>query len=510
MKRWAGALLSPLVLLSCGDGEKVDSQAGVARYGGYVLTLFAPAVVESPAVESVNDQTGEVVIPDDRVSGELTLAFERLANEEVPYSYAYVRKIEVCVGGVCYRANPSSTLLPIQSGDLTAQSSDSGGGSGGGGGGGSEATQGVAWEAVLSGRYYKTAPPWVVVNPYEDEVSARDAVSYELVAPSSVAREVFRDAYSNSSLSVTLQGSVVPGTLHVYLGVPDDQGTNKPRFSATTVVNYTYGSTAVVALPRGSIGDNAVVPQTVVITDGSVVCVDDGGGNIVDLDQQQSNCSGGINYATGDLQFSIAGTGTAQVSVSYDVEGYLLCSDDGAGNLAGDCSGSVDYQSGAVTNVVFAYPVDSVPSDITIFYSVDGVNANVFSLPVPPPVRSGFRDVVFSGRVRVFDSSSSSLLCTESFASSCEVQIDDTAGVVSVVFSVAPPQRITVELEREYVWNLNPSVDAKALGHRVSDPLVRGEVRAEVALPNGRVMRVSRDIFFLAVPAPPPGDTEPQ
>lgn len=447
-------LLSVGYLASCGGGG-----IGSDVEGFYGLTLsLQSAVVDSPAATL----EGNVAkIPPDSLSGSVSLNYSGTSSEPM---MGFISSARVCI------ENSSCFNLPV-SGILEA---------------------GKQVDFSVSFTSHKHGTPWIVINPFEDET-----IDYQLqrvtLSGGALSGNV-EDSYYGGEQSVSTDPYVIAGSVEVSAGPSTFSGTyTYPSYNSTR-------GTVSFSLPMGSRSGNSIVANSFRATVGSVVCVDDGSGNVVEQGGG-SACSGTIDYNTGNVSISVSGITTpTDIQVSYDVSGTLVCSDDGSGNLTGDCTGTVDYTTGEISySLVFAPASPPVNVSFSYLYgtsSIDGVNF-YYNLPLDgadqyhPQIKTTYGEdlYVYVDGAPACNNEEDTSLCT----------VTKDGKRVHVQFYEPQTGRVELEYSKRKYYDFNPSVDARASGHLwngSSTVRVSGTVEVTVKLEDGTKLRAATPIVF--------------
>ncbi|MEM4546613.1 MAG: hypothetical protein QW328_07650, partial [Nitrososphaerota archaeon] len=238
------------------------------------------------------------------------------------------------------------------------------------------------------------------------------------------------------------------------------------------------------------------VPNSVQVQVGTNTYQDDGAGNIVD---NLSNVVGTINYALGQLTFTIA-IANQPLTANYRVNGQLICLDDGNGNIGQDCTGSINYATGQLS-YQFKYSLVNVPANVQIAYGKGVASGNTVSFNLPP--KTSLRQYVYrvSGRIVEVYQGNTKLCDNQGLNTSC--QISRTGDSVMVQFSGNVPPNLTLRYSEEEVVDINPTIDARQYGGQfngTSNPTVIGTVRVKVRLEDGSSLTATAPISFKIVP----------
>lgn len=457
-----GVLLGCALLVACGS----TGGDGYVQDGFFTLYLNAPQSIQSYAVQMSGQ---EPVFPDDAVTGQLVL-YSDLPEAERPR--AFINRVEFCVNGRCFRGTAGGTG-EVQYGTP------------------------VDVSVVVPGVSLKTEPPWVILNPYEDEVLQSTLRTSNVSLGTSAQTETH--VYSTASPNIQVFAvPIVPGSLQI----ETEAGTYS---GYVRVENYSYDSTLIYSLPVGSVSGNQVSPGSLTIVAADVVCIDDGGGGIRDLDSGSNRCSGGVDYGTGYIQLRIASDAgsppSTSLDISYDVVGSLFCYDNGAGTLIGDCeSGIVNYSTGDILGISFSLTPTASSVPLTVVYSSGTGGTNSITYVLPPQLRVGYADVKYGRVVEVYVDGVFACSLSQP-TNTCTVS--KTGDTVQVSFYTQVTGQIQLSFSEDSVLNINPAVDARATGHLVngnSFAVLSGELRVEVLLETGEVLSVSRDIDVVALP----------
>lgn len=455
MRKLAVSLgIAGVLLAGCGG----DGGVGVDRGGFYSLyVLLTSGSVHSPASRLSG---GLVEIPPDTIEGEVTLSYEGSLTNPLTGG---IQRALLCIESDCFTLGISGLL---------------------------RAGQTIPFSVSINA--YKFLPPWVVLNPFEDEVVEENILSDTLSSGVQNANTV--DNYYNSQRTVYLSNyPIVQGSL---------QMSASGEFQANTV--YTgYDSsmgTVVVNLVMGTNTANSVVPSSFVADAGGKICTDDGAGNIVGTD-----CSGTIDYTNGTVRIAINNITTpTDLNMTYRVNGSQTCWDDGAGNLAGDCSGTINYSTGELV-YSFRFDFTSVPTTVSIDYqyqtgTTDGMHY-YYTLPADTTdpnnphlyIRYGNWIGVYQGSTLLCDTDGNGSLCT----------INKNGRSVEVVFSSPQTASLTIKFSEQKKYDFNPSIDARAYNHLwngQSSAIVDATVVIEVRLEDGTVLTASSPLTLYAVP----------
>ena len=453
--------LAGIFIVSCGG----TSGEGSKSKGFYTLSFsITPSYLVSPAVD---DSSGEPIIPPDEITVNLSLFYE---GTGVPLK-GYVKKAKLCletgdcvnlpVGGVIEGGNTISTTVKFKA--------------------------------------HKYGVPWIVLNPYEDEIFATEKISDTLKG--GVKTSVYQDSYYNAERRV-----ILPDYPLVPKSVALTTQNSSFEYSLTVYGYETTDGTVNLKLPKGYLSANRVIANSLRIDAGSIVCIDDGAGNIVD-EGGGNNCSGSINYDTGDLSFQVLNVTTpTDVVISYNFEGQLYCYDDGEGKLSGDCTdtSSVDYQNSEIT-YKFRYNATNLPLPLDISYSFyEGtVDGKTFYYLLPSDTvdsRNPNKKYIYGRDITVYKNGN--FACSLNNPLQCEITKEGRS--VSIVFQ-NPQQNatLTIEYTKDTVYDFNPKVDAKRYNHLwngSSSAIVNGNVEVETELEDGTVMKVSQKITLEIVP----------
>jgi len=462
VKRLAlGISVLAMAIYSCG-GSAGDSGTGSASVGFYDLSLSViPSYILSPA--SADGPT----IPPDEFTVSLQLAYT--GTNERPLR-GFIKKSELCIGSKCYNLGLSGVLQA-----------------------GSNLERNVTLNA------HKYNPPWIVLNPYEDEVY--DTIYVTDTISGGVKQDTYQDRYQNSKRSLVLPyRPILAGWLTI-----ESQAGETFSYSLTYPGYETTDGTVTVNLPKGTVNTNTIVASSVKITVGSTVCVDDGSGNIV---QQGGggDCSGTIDYNTGKLQFSVLNINSpTDAVIEYRFSGQLKCWDDAKGNVVGDCkdTSKVNYETGELT-YEFRYAFVNVPADITITYkyasgSPDGVTYFYELPPDRADETQPFLKYKFGREIEVY--LGTDLACSLNVQTLCTIEKQGTK--VKIVFNAPPQQDITIKYSQDKVYDFNPNVNAKEYNHLwngQSSAVVDGSVNVEVKLEDGTSLKASVPVTFEVVP----------
>lgn len=462
MKKVLGIAIFSLGIVACGG----SSGEGSVSKGFYDLSLqVTPAYLVSPAVD---DSTGEPVIPEDTLNVSLELFYSGAGNA----LSGYVKKATLCIEG------SGCVNIPI-SGVIRA---------------------GQRIETQIRSNAHKYNVPWIVLNPYEDEIFQTERIRDTIQG--GVQTSQYQDSYYNNQRRVVLPDyPLVPNSVTL----TTEQG--KTYTYSLTVPQYeTTDGTVNLKLPKGTLSGNTIVANSVRIDAGSIVCVDDGAGNIVD-EGGGTNCSGSINYNTGDLSFSILNINNpTDVVVSYDFTGQLNCYDDGNGKLLGDCtdSSSVNYQTAEIV-YAFRYQAKSVPVNVTIDYSYyqGTTDGKTFTYLLPADTvdtQNPNKKYKYGREIVVYKNGAFACSLTESVQ--CEI-VRNGRSVEIRFFNPQQNANLEIEYTKDTVYDFNPDIDAKAYNHLwngSSTATVRGSVSVEVELEDGEKFSTSQDVTFEVVP----------
>ena len=452
-----GLLLSGLLFLcACGGaGSGVDSK------GFYSLSVsVSNPIINSPASAG---SLGDVSLPEDTISGSITLTYDSTQSKPLR---GIIKGAYVCIGSNCLPVGLSGLLVP-----------------------------GSPMPFSISTSAYKYLPPWVVLNPYEDEVLRERVITDSLSL--GVLTNNTTDNYTNRPKSLSLTPPVVKSSLLM----SSSSGVFKMRF-VYSGYNSARGEIRAY-LPKGITASNSIVPNSFRIDIGAKACVDDGSGNIVD-EGGGSDCSGTINYTTGLVKVSIAGVSTpTDALVSYKVQGIEQCFDDGNGGLTGDCEGSINYSTGQVS-YKFNYEFESIPQTINVSYqsytgSTDGLHYYYTLPPDQVDSTSPFIKVRYGDNIEVY--AGTTLLCSTSVSQSCRINRDGTR--VSVEFSSPRSEPLTIKYTERAVYDFNPSVDARAYQHLwegKASATVSGKIRINVKLEDGSSLTADAPLTFYVYP----------
>ncbi|MGC8870917.1 MAG: hypothetical protein ACP5PT_07505 [Brevinematia bacterium] len=132
--------LSTLFIVSCGGGGGITGSGSDIK-GFYSLSLTLDNTITTNISPAVDDTSSPISFPPDTIAGQLTLSYNG-PNSKNPL-YGVIENSEICFGdptNKCFPANISGTLIPGQPLSFTQQFVQ-----------------------------YKYEPPWIILNPYEDE-----------------------------------------------------------------------------------------------------------------------------------------------------------------------------------------------------------------------------------------------------------------------------------------------------------------------------------------------------
>jgi hypothetical protein len=132
--------LSASVIMSCGGGGGITGSGSDVK-GFYSLSLTLDTTKTTNISFAVDDTTGSIPFPPDTIAGQLTLSYN--GPKTTNPLYGVIESSEICFGNPtnkCFLANISGTLIPNQPFSFTQQFVQ-----------------------------YKYEPPWIILNPYEDE-----------------------------------------------------------------------------------------------------------------------------------------------------------------------------------------------------------------------------------------------------------------------------------------------------------------------------------------------------
>ncbi|HEV08797.1 MAG TPA: hypothetical protein ENO34_00155 [Sulfurihydrogenibium azorense] len=134
--------LSASVIMSCGGGGGITGSGSDVK-GFYSLSL---TLTNTPNISpAIDDSSGSISFPPDTIAGQLTLSYNgpnTNSNNNSPL-YGVIESSEICFNdpvNKCFQVNISGTLIPGQPLSFTQQFVQ-----------------------------YKYEPPWIILNPYEDE-----------------------------------------------------------------------------------------------------------------------------------------------------------------------------------------------------------------------------------------------------------------------------------------------------------------------------------------------------
>ena len=464
----ASAMVASFVA-SCGGGGSSGTRGdGFSADGFYTVSLtLTNGVINSPAVAFLN---GKASIPEDTIEGEIILRYEGSLEEALRLKGS-IKQAVLCIGGKCIPIGIAGALLPGQSRTFKIQ---------------------------LVGHKYEV--PWIVINPYEDELLEEKMQEGELSAGHLNGTDT--DSYFNLEKNFSVSNyPLVPNTLRF-----SGAGTFK---ASTIYTGYTSAQgTITVKLVKGINTANSIVKNTFVVKVGttSTVCVDDGNGNIV---QQGggTNCSGTIDYTNGTVNIAVNNVSTPQdLDMSYQVNGSQLCYDDGQGKIKGDCTGTVDYSTGAIT-YRFSFDFVSIPVSVPFNYlyqtgTADGLNYE-FVLPsdTVDPNDSNLK-YVYGDWIGIY--LGKTLLCsTDGTNTSAPCQISREGRKVKVKFDKVQSAKLKIVYSLRKIYDFNPAANAKAYGHKwngKSEMYVEGEIRLIIQLEDGTELKASSPITFYAYP----------
>lgn len=452
------ALLSAILLLGCGGGEG----QGSSTVGFYSLSVsLLTGTVDSPAV--TYDGT-YAWIEADRIEGTILLRYDGSSSSALN---GHIRKMEVCISGSCFPASIGGILPPGQTRQFT-----------------------------LNITSHKYDIPWIVINPYEDEVVEENILSDTL--SSGVKSDTVTDSYYNSQRTVyanyypILEGSV-------QMSAPGD-------FIAGTVFSGYDSSlgTVTIALVKGVNTANTVVPSTFVadIVGTGIVCIDDGNGNIV---QQGggTDCSGTIDYTRAVANLAVNNVSSpTDINMSYVVSGSQMCWDEG-GVLKGDCDGSIAYTTGQI-DYSFRFDFTDVPVTTSISYlyqtgTSDGLTY-IYVLPSDgaDPTNPSLK-IEYGDWVGVY--LGNTLLCDIETSGSCTVSKEGRQ--VTVTFPTPQTSTLEIRYSERKKYDFNPSIDATLYNHSwngQTSMYVEGSLNVEVQLEDGTTLSTSLPLTFFAYP----------
>ncbi len=132
--------LSASFIMSCGGGGGITGSGSDVK-GFYSLSLTLDTAKTTNISFAVDDETGSIPFPPDTIAGQLTLSYNG-PNNTNPL-YGVIESSEICFNdpvNKCFQVNISGTLIPGQPLSFTQQFVQ-----------------------------YKYEPPWIILNPYEDE-----------------------------------------------------------------------------------------------------------------------------------------------------------------------------------------------------------------------------------------------------------------------------------------------------------------------------------------------------
>jgi len=188
------------------------------------------------------------------------------------------------------------------------------------------------------------------------------------------------------------------------------------------------------------------------------------------------------------------------VQIDYVVSGSQQCADDGAGNLAGECTGSVNYTTGQVS-YRFNDNFVSTPTTVNISWTQASASGNTISYALPPPSATGTYVYQVSGRVvEVYQGTT--LLCNNQGTSgACSVSV--SGNTVSINFPGGVLPNLSLRYSQDTKIDINPGVDASVYGGQYggsSTPTVGGYIEVQIRLESGESMSARANITFRAVP----------
>lgn len=458
MKKLVAGVGLAFLISGCGGG----GDTGTAdREGFYTLSvLLTSGSVRSPASELRN---GVVTIPPDTIEGEISLQYDGTLSNALAGG---IRSALLCLEGECYPLGVSGLLLPGQTLPFS-----------------------------VSINSYKFKPPWIVINPYEDEIVEENVLSDTL--SSGVQNANATDNYYNSQRTLYLSNyPVIQGSL---------QMSASGEFQANTV--YTgYDSsqgTVTVNLVKGVNTANSIVTSSFVATAGGITCIDDGSGNIVEQGGG-TNCSGTIDYTNGVIQIAINNiTVPTDINMNYKVSGSQICWDR-EGILTGDCTGSINYSTGELS-YAFKFDFTSVPATVSIDHQYqtgtsDGIRY-YYTLPADTTdpnnpqlyIKYGNWVGVYQGTTLLCDTNGNGDLCS----------VNRSGRNVEVVFGSPQTAPLTIMFSEQKKYDFNPAIDATAYNHTwngQTSVMVDATVVIEVELEDGTVLSANAPFTFYAVP----------
>jgi len=456
-----GAIFS---IYSCGGGG--DSGKGSVSKGFYDASLqVTPSYLISPAVD---DSRGEPVITPDTFEVTLNLFYQGTGTP----MRGYIKKAKLCI------ENDGCVNLPfsgvIQAGDSLTRS--------------------------VSITSHKYGVPWVVLNPYEDEVFATEKIRDQVQG--GVGSSTYQDSYYNSERTV-----VLPNYPLVKNSVAITSEADKVFHYSLVVQGYeTTDGNVQLKLPKGFLSSNTIVKNSVVIDAGNIVCVDDGNGNIVDRGGG-TNCSGTVDYSTGDLTFSILNVNApTDVTVSYDFQGQLYCYDDGNGELLADCTddSSVNYDTANIT-YSFRYETTELPLTVNIDYKYyvgtpDGMTF-YYLLPTDTVDQNNPNKKYVYGRdIVVYKDGAFACSLTESTL--CSITKEGRSVEIKF-FTPQENAQLEIEYTKDTVYDFNPKINAREYEHLwngQSTALIKGYVEVDLELEDGTDFNLRDEVTFEVVP----------
>ncbi len=447
------------ILYSCGGGGGVGSDSqGFYSLGVSVTT----GTVNSPAAT----YDGQYVrITPDTIEGTILLSYGGTSSRALS---GYLKEVKLCIGTTCFPVGIGGILPPGQE---------------------------KSWKVEISS--HKFNPPWVVVNPYEDEVIEENILSD--VLSSGVQSASAADQYYNSQRTVYLASyPVVDGSLQM-----SASGT----FLAGTVYSGYDSSlgTVTVLLVKGANTANSIVPSTFVadVVGTGIVCIDDGTGNIV---QQGggTDCSGTIDYTNGVVQIAVNNvTSPTDIDMTYQVDGSLLCWDD-AGSLVADCNGTIQYTTGQLT-YAFRFNFVSVPVNVSISYQYQTGTSDgktyTYTLPADGADPQNMNLKIRYGEWIGIYLGGTLLCATDMTGGSCS--ITKNGRQVTVSFPTPQTGALTISYSEMKKYDFNPSIDAGAYNHLwngSSTAYVSGSLFFTAELEDGTALSTQVPITFFVYP----------
>ena len=442
----------------CGGGSGIGGDGAGSLYNLNVVLdtthIDSKSVEVEQAVGANQEDILIITLPTDNIKGRVSLTYT--GNSTNPLR-GVVRSAELCILDQCYALPVAGVLVP----------------------------GGQPLQIDMNINSHKVGLPWIAVNPMEDSVINTTFVDAALTG--AVANFTQSSVYLNAQKTENLPNiPVAPNSVSI---------TFTGQFNAQTTV-ASYSSPNVVNLDKGISTANAIIPNTVNVQVGANSYRDDGAGNIID---NAGNPVGTINYATGELRFTIA-IANQTLTANYQVNGRLMCMDDGNGSIGQDCTGSINYSTGQLT-YQFRFALANVPANVNITYGKAVGSGNTVSFNLPP--RTSLRQYVYrvSGRVAEVYQGNTKLCDNQGQSNLCQISRDGET--LRVQFNGTVPQNLTLRYSVDEVVDINPTIDARQYGGQwngSSNPIVMGTVRVRVRLEDGSSLTATAPISFKIVP----------